>query len=233
MYILERPMTARAYGWLAAAIGFLLTFVILAALVRWHYVDGADHLARSIVVQPGPSLLRSSMQVASFWGGQAGQIGVIAVACAVFWPRRRRWAFSLPLIMAGTGLLQLVAKWGMNRARPNLDPWGFPSAHVLSLVVLFGCIAYVVGTSRLHRRCRWLAVGGCALIVCTVAYSRMYLDAHWLSDVLGGFSIGLAYLLAVIWVQSAVGRPGQGPPATEQAVPTLLPRLGTELMQPR
>ena len=28
----------------------------------------------------------------------------------------------------------------------------------------------------------------------------MYLDAHWFSDVLGGFSIGLAYLLAVVWV---------------------------------
>lgn len=233
MYILQRARTARAYGWLAGAIAFFLTFVILAALVRWHYVDGADHLARSIVVQPGPSLLRSSMQVASFWGGQPGQTGVIAVACAVLWSRRRRWALALPLIMAGTGLLQLVAKWGMNRARPNLDPWGFPSAHVLSLVVLFGCIAYVVGTSRLRRCWRWLAVGGGALIVCTVAYSRMYLDAHWLSDVLGGCSIGLAYLLAVIWVQSAVGRPRPGPPATEQTVPTWLPMLGTDPVQSR
>jgi membrane-associated phospholipid phosphatase len=41
-----------------------------------------------------------------------------------------------------------------------------------------------------------LAVTG----VVTVAYSRMYLDAHWLSDVLGGLTIGLAYLLLALWM---------------------------------
>jgi hypothetical protein len=40
----------------------------------------------------------------------------------------------------------------------------------------------------------------CAALVSIVAYSRMYLDAHWLSDILGGLSIGLAYLLLVICV---------------------------------
>ncbi len=70
---------------------------------------------------------------------------------------------------------------GMNRPRPNLDPWGFPSAHVFSLVVLLGCIGYVIGTSAFRVRWRWLGVLLCGLIVCFVAFSRMYLDAHWLS----------------------------------------------------
>lgn len=214
-------MKSGAYGWLAAAIGFVLMFAIVTALVRWHYVDGADHLARGIVRQPGPSLLQSSMQAASFWGGQPGQIVVTAAACAFLWPRRRRWAVSLPLVMAGTGLLQFVAKYEMNRPRPNLDPWGFPSAHVLSLVVLLGCIAYIIGTSKLRRQWRWLLIGSCALIVCTVAYSRMYLDAHWLSDVIGGFSIGMAYLLAVIWLQTASVSP-QGPARTDQILGTVV-----------
>ena len=111
--------------------------------------------------------------------------------------RRRRWALALPLVMAGAGILQLVAKWAVDRPRPNLDPWGFPSAHVLTVVVLFGYLAYVIGTSKTRRN---LGVALWAAIVCTVAFSRMYLDAHWLSDVLGGFAIGLAYLLAAIWV---------------------------------
>ena len=40
----------------------------------------------------------------------------------------------------------------------------------------------------------------------TVAYSRMYLDAHWLSDVVGGFTAGLAYLLLAIWVVRSAPR---------------------------
>jgi membrane-associated phospholipid phosphatase len=101
--------------------------------------------------------------------------------------------------MAGAGVLQATAKWVVDRPRPNLDPWGFPSAHVLSLVVLLGYVAYVLATSNAAQRWRRLGAGGCAAVVCMVAYSRMYLDAHWLSDVLGGFTIGLAYLLFALW----------------------------------
>jgi hypothetical protein len=40
--------------------------------------------------------------------------------------------------------------------------------------------------------------------VAAVAFSRLYLDRHWLSDLGGGFSIGLAYLLLAIWVIEVV-----------------------------
>ncbi len=195
-------MKSTARGWLAGALGFFLGFVVLTALVYCHCLDALDQLTRTAILHPGPSLLRSSMEEASFWGGQSGQIAAIAVACVILWYKQRRWAVALPLVMAGAGVLQVTAKWLMNHPRPNLDPWGFPSAHVLSLVVLLGCVAYVVGTSRMNRVWRWLTIGTCASIVCTVAYSRMYLDAHWLSDILGGLSIGLAYLLIVIWLQA-------------------------------
>jgi membrane-associated phospholipid phosphatase len=42
-------------------------------------------------------------------------------------------------------------------------------------------------------------MGICAAVVGTVAYSRMYLDAHFLSDILGGFTAGLAYLGTALW----------------------------------
>ena len=70
------------------------------------------------------------------------------------------------------------------------------------LFVLFGYLAYVLVSGATARRRWWraLALSGCPAVVCTVAYSRMYLDAHWLSDVLGGMSGGLAYLLLAIWL---------------------------------
>jgi undecaprenyl-diphosphatase len=153
------------------------------------------------------------MEGASFLGGHPGQIAVILLASGVLWSRRRRWALALPVVMAGAGLIQLLAKWHFDRPRPNLDPWGFPSAHVLSLVVLFGYLAYVLGGSAARRRWRALAVSGCPAVVCTVAFSRMYLDAHWLSDVLGGMSAGLAYLLLAIWLVGSVPLPRPAPVA--------------------
>jgi len=187
-------------GALAAAIAFLVVLV----LVTWHRLDGADRVVRALVHGSPHSLLRSPMETASFLGGEPGQVVVMAIACALLWRTRRRWSLALPAVMAGAGVLQFAAKWMVDRPRPNLDPLGFPSAHVLSLVVLGGYLAFVAGTSDARRG--WRRLGGAAwaaLVVATVAYSRIYLDAHWFSDVLGGFAIGLAYLLAVIWVISS------------------------------
>jgi membrane-associated phospholipid phosphatase len=39
-----------------------------------------------------------------------------------------------------------------------------------------------------------------------VAFTRLYLDVHWLTDVIGGFALGLAYLLLTIWLVEALAR---------------------------
>ena len=185
---------------LGGALLSVIAFLILTLAVMEHRLDGVDHVARGFVHRPSHPVVQSSMEAASFLGGQPGQIAVVCLGSVVLWRRRRRWGLALPVIMAGAGILQATAKWAIDRPRPNLDPWGFPSAHVLSLVVLLGYVAYVLSTSTVPQWWRRLGVAGCAAIVCTVAYSRMYLDAHWPSDVLGGFSVGLAYLLLAIWM---------------------------------
>jgi membrane-associated phospholipid phosphatase len=189
---------------LAGAVASLTGFVTLSALAMHHYLDGADRMVRGLVHGSSQSLIGSSMETASYLGGQPGQVVVIGLASAMLWRHRRRWSLALPVVMAGVGLLQFAAKWTFDRPRPNLNPWGFPSAHSFSLVVLCGCLAYVACTSSMGRRWRRLNVAISVVIVSIVALSRMYLDAHWFSDVLGGLSMGLTYLLIVIWLMREV-----------------------------
>jgi membrane-associated phospholipid phosphatase len=184
----------------------LLGFLVLTAVVVQDRLVGVDHATRSLVRQShGPTLL-GFMEGASYLGGQPGQVALLVVGVVILWPRQRWWAVALPLVMAGAGVLQLAAKWSVDRPRPNLDPLGFPSAHVLSLVVLCGYLAYAVSVGRARRRRRHLVSVACAGAVGTVGYSRIYLDAHWLSDVLGGLTVGLAYLLLAIWLVRATPR---------------------------
>ena len=184
----------------------LAAFLILTTAVIQQRFDRLDRTTRSFVHQEHGPRLQMLMEGVSLAGGQPGQLAVVVIGCTILWRRRMSWALTLPLAMAGVGIVQFSAKWAMNRPRPNLHPWGFPSAHVLSLVVLCGLLAFMVGQTQRGQRRRLLAVGIAGGIVTIVAYSRMYLDAHWLSDVLGGLTAGLAYLLLVIWLmESAPG----------------------------
>jgi membrane-associated phospholipid phosphatase len=67
-------------------------------------------------------------------------------------------------------------------------------------------VAYLLARSAVTRPVRRLGYAGCAATVLAVAFSRLYLDAHWVSDVAGGFTLGLAYLLpAIVLVERVSG----------------------------
>ena len=177
------------------SLASFLTLVLLAATLP---ISDLDQRTRMLVHLTRLPVLDAAMNGVSGLGENYGLIPLIALGVALLWRSSRRWAVALPLLMAGTGALQLVAKWAIDRPRPNLAPWGFPSGHVLSLVVFFGLMIYLLASSTVTRPLRRLGYAGCAATVLAVAFSRLYLDAHWASDVAGGFTLGLAYLLPAI-----------------------------------
>jgi undecaprenyl-diphosphatase len=185
-------------GALASLAGYV-TLAVLAAHQQFFAIDYGTRAWARMLRMEAPGL---PMALVSALGDMLGLVLLIAAGVALLlWRRQRRWALALPVLMAGAGALQWVAKWASGRARPDESPWGFPSGHVLSLVVFFGLMVWLVVTaSRRRRRWRLAASAACALTVAAVAVSRLYLDRHWLSDLAGGLTIGLAYLLLAIWV---------------------------------
>lgn len=179
---------------LLTGAGLLLgSYLALSVMVAGQRILSQDREVREWVEPLRSAHLQLPMQGVSVLGETVGLVPMIAVAALVFGRVSRRWAVLLPALMAGTGALQYVTKWLADRPRPNEAAWGFPSGHVLSLTVFFGIIAYLVATtSRRRHRFRILACAGCAAIVAAVAFSRIYLDMHWITDVAGGFAVGTA-----------------------------------------
>jgi membrane-associated phospholipid phosphatase len=205
-------------GALLGAAGILLTaYLILAIDAAQRRFLPFDRNVREWVQPMRGAGLDLSMESVSLLGEPAGLIPLILIASMVLWRASRRWAVLLPILMAGTGALQLAGKWAADRPRPNAAPWGFPSGHVLSLVVFFGVMAFLLVTlSDRRRRLRVAAALSCAAVVGMVAVSRIYLDMHWLSDVIGGFILGTAYLLLALWVSQLIFG---APPVVDAADP--------------
>jgi len=190
---------------LSGALVSLVGYLALAVFATQQQFFALDYGTRAWVRQLQGEALNLPMGLVTLLGDRIGVIALIAIGMAVLWRLNRRWAVALPVLMAGAGALQWLAKAATGRARPNLAPFGFPSGHVLSLVVFFGLMIYLVAMASSQRR-RWrvLACLIASVPVVVVAFSRLYLDKHWLSDLAGGLTIGAAYLLLAIWVVEVV-----------------------------
>jgi undecaprenyl-diphosphatase len=223
----DRP-ARRPAALVGSALALLFAYLALSVdAVHHHLLLSLDGEVRGLVQPLRGDRLDLSMEAISFLGEPAGLIPLILLASSAVWRASRRWALLLPALMAGAGALQLAGKWATDRPRPNAGAWGYPSGHVLTLAVFFGIAAFLVVTlTERRRRFRLLACSACGAAVGLVGVSRIYLDVHWLSDVVGGVTLGTAYLLIAIYLSGQVdawrGRAAAGrgldltaPPAPE------------------
>ena len=121
--------------------------------------------------------------------------GVILVVLLI--RRCYRAAGFLLLAMAGGSLGVQALKWLIHLPRPvdiyhGASAYGFPSGHTTMSVVLYGFLAVLMARG-LAGAWRWGLVISALLFSFIIAFSRLYLGAHWLSDVLGGFFIGITW----------------------------------------
>jgi membrane-associated phospholipid phosphatase len=130
------------------------------------------------------------------YAGNGVVLGIVVGAVALlFWRHGRRAdALFLGAAFAGAALINGLLKLAFHRPRPelafvHLETYSFPSGHAAVATATFGALAYLLCLRPNARRVA-LALGATALIA-LVGFSRLYLGAHYLSDVLAGTCFGL------------------------------------------
>jgi membrane protein DedA with SNARE-associated domain/membrane-associated phospholipid phosphatase len=121
--------------------------------------------------------------------------GVLAF---LLWRGHRRttlyWLAAISFALLASPLL----KYGLQIPRPDVvanppGSYSFPSGHTLKAVVLYGFLSVII-TRPIHSRWRWLPYAIASALIAAVAISRLYLGVHWLTDILGSITLGLAWV---------------------------------------
>lgn len=198
---------------LLLAVLFLF-FLALSSVARSVWLLGWDH-AVSLAVQQYRSPLYDAVAEAISLGGDALLlIGVGAVAAMLLRSQCRPLAARFVIASLLTLPLNVALKAWVGRPRPAGDiqvvlpvmGLSFPSGHSMASSTVFGFLAFLVWVHTRERRQRQLLTGGLALAPVLVGLSRIYLGAHWLSDVIGGWTVGLFLLLLFAEIYKSVAR---------------------------
>ena len=152
-----------------------------------------------------------AMQLISNSGSALAWEIVLAVVVGwLLWRRLPRLALFVVITAAGSSLLNTVVKTSVHRLRPVLthpvahEPGSsFPSGHAQAAVVGYA-VLLLVFLPILHGLWRRVAVTFAVLMVLAIGFSRIALGVHYLSDVVGGYVLGAAWVAAMAAVFNAL-----------------------------
>ncbi len=125
----------------------------------------------------------------------------VAIVAWLAWRKAYRAAAAAAIAIIAAKLFVPILKYGIQRPRPlslnydGMELFSFPSGHATMAAVIFGILAVLVS----HSMGRWgraIVYAACGMLVIAIGYSRVYLGAHWLSDVLAGFLFGTIIVAA-------------------------------------
>jgi undecaprenyl-diphosphatase len=191
------------------AFAFLLVFIPFGLLLKAVLDEGLMVRIDTVAARHLHEWVRRSD--AGVWSlklltqlGKPIWLAMITAPAVVYCWRRGHARLSLFLVVTtiGGGVLDTVVKVLVDRPRPSLEKpivtafgKSFPSGHAMSSVVVYGSLLLVffpVMTAAWRRR----ALIGVVVVVLVIGATRLALGVHYISDVLGGYVLGLAWLAA-------------------------------------
>ena len=153
----------------------------------------------------GPHWMLSTMRDLTALGGVT-VLTLVAALAVVFLITRGRFqqAFYTALATGGGAIFGTVLKSLFARARPEVVPHlvevnslSFPSGHSMNSAIIYLTLAVMISRSFEEHKTRIFIIGVAALLVLTIGFTRLYLGVHYPTDVLGGWTVGATWALAM------------------------------------
>lgn len=206
------PAVARAQihhrrAWIRKLFTFWTLIALVSAMAAGVFADVGEDVAEQsttvvdngvrawMIAHRNPVVYRIAYFVT--WAGSPLVMVLLAVAAGIWFYRRHghRKAGIFVAAPAVGGLISGVVKQIYARQRPpggvllNEHTFSFPSGHSLTAAAVMVTLCYIMARERIISWATAIVIGG--LVPLVVGLSRLYLDVHWTTDVVGGWTAGL------------------------------------------
>ena len=197
------PQALALAGWTAFLIAGALFLAIATQVSGESALVALDEgVSRWAEAHRSPTLVAFFLAVTHLNSTAAIGLWSVVFGLALARLRERYWMLTLACAVGGAMLVNLVLKGAYERLRPRseaplltLDTYSFPSGHTAAAVAFYGVLAAFLVSRFYDVRRRAACVAGALIAVALVAFSRVYLGAHYLSDVLAAVCSSTAWLV--------------------------------------
>ena len=178
----------------------LITFILLAYLVKTNENIIIDKYFYELIMPIINNNLTNIVKIVTFLGS-AFTVILITIICLIVIKNKKIGLFmALDLIIITC--FQYLLKYTFLRNRPvdiNLieeTGYSFPSGHSLTAMAFYGFIIYIVNKYNLKYKKIYTIL--LSILIIMIGFSRIYLGVHYPTDVFGGLTFSLAYLIIFI-----------------------------------
>ena len=194
-----RKAVSRGTIYLAFYLWILSGAIMLAVIARrTDFFPGDKTITRTLQSRKSPFFRNFMLGVSEIGFPKLATPLSFGIA-GIFWALRFRLEALFLLIASSTYSLNTLVKRLIKRPRPTqelvtvvrvINEPSFPSGHVMHYTNFFGMLIYLLATNWRSGRLRNWLIASCTALIALIGPSRIYLGAHWPSDVMAGYIYG-------------------------------------------
>jgi membrane-associated phospholipid phosphatase len=218
-----RHAVSRGTIFLAFYLWLLSGAILISLIARYtQFFPGDKSITRNLQSYRSPWLRRFMMGISEIGFPKLGMPFTFGIA-GIFWALRFRLEAIFILLASSSNILNRIVKRLIKRPRPTgelvtvarvINEPSFPSGHVMHYVNFFGLLNYLLATNWRSGRLRNILLLISTAFIILIGPSRVYLGAHWPSDVMAGYVYGglwfgglmAAYLRVKSWIHPLAGK---------------------------
>jgi membrane-associated phospholipid phosphatase len=201
---------------------FLILFTVFVVFYTWFFLNelkngeiiSVDHVIGDLLSGLSNEFIITFFTLFTDIGSKWGIIVVLILSVfSIWWKYRDYLGLSILIIVAAGGdQLNKYLKALIARERPLLDAsiyaegYSFPSGHAMVGIMFYGFITYYMMNKIQHQQMKRVVGWTMSLIILLIGISRIVLNAHYPTDVFGGFAIGLIMLTISVLVYEEIGK---------------------------